>query len=493
MSLSLTGVCGDVVGVRAEDLGEADRTQFLSQLSLVFGTQRGEEVDLLRFGLLAGSGDPIEREMAAVFEFLNLGVGEEAAIAPDLEVSEIKRIEAHLDLLTREKGVDPVPVSLERERCSAGDGAFVAPEEGLAQQNRVGGAQRGRRAAGLEALEGSGPGFGVDAAVVDELNPGVKRGVEIVKGGELRVVGLGKKLTADGPEEALDLAFAGGSKRCRVDGADTQRGAGGGELGRDVDLPVVDIQPRGDAAAEDGELENPFQARESFLEEELAVGNQAGVVVDEAEKCRSPKLPGSLGIGEVGTDEHVSPPQIVGPLPLEATEGFAGPLEFLAGRAATKEDAPKGARSDRQPGRKGGIAREDLDDGRGASGGNFLTQRDRFLDQLGRDSTRLARIGAGLGFEGLEATAAVARQIAPHGIRIDPGAGREGDQLRLAGDGAQMSGDLTAFEPTMEQGDDEAVAEQGDLGAPLFFGRESVVFRGVHRSPWALWPRRGSP
>src|SRR5450755_2501219 len=141
MSLSLTGV-------GAEDLGEADRAQFLSQLSLVFGAQRGEKVDLLRFGLLAGGGDPIQRQMARVGERLNLGLSEEMAITPDLELGEVKRIEAHLHLLTREKRIDPIAIALERERRSAGDGAFVAPEEGLTQHHRVGGAQRGRGAAG---------------------------------------------------------------------------------------------------------------------------------------------------------------------------------------------------------------------------------------------------------------------------------------------------------------------------------------------------------
>src|SRR5471030_2872406 len=217
MSLSLLGGMGDAAGVRAEHLSEADRAQFLGELSLVFGAQRGEKVDLLRFGLLAGGGDPIEREMARMGEGVNLGLGEEAAVTPDLEVGEIKRIEAHLDLLTREEGIDAVAIALKGERRRAGNGSLVAPEESLTQQNRIGGAWRGCGDAGLEASEGSCTGFGVDAVVVNQLNPGVKGGVELVERRELGVVGLGKKLTADGPEEAFDLAFAGGSKRCRVD------------------------------------------------------------------------------------------------------------------------------------------------------------------------------------------------------------------------------------------------------------------------------------
>ena len=120
MSLSL-------LGVWAEDLGEADRAQFLSKLSPVFGAQRREKVDLLRFGLLARGGDPIQRQMACMGEGLNLGLGEEAAVAPDLELGEIEQgpegTPTYLDLLAREKGINPIAIALNAaepgQRCGA--------------------------------------------------------------------------------------------------------------------------------------------------------------------------------------------------------------------------------------------------------------------------------------------------------------------------------------------------------------------------------------
>ena len=57
-----------------------------------------------------------------------------------------------------------------------------------------------------------------------------------------------------------------------------------------------------------GDLEDAFEAREALLEEELAVGDEAGVVVDEAEEGSAAVLAGALGVGEIGTDEHVALP-----------------------------------------------------------------------------------------------------------------------------------------------------------------------------------------
>jgi hypothetical protein len=87
----------------------------------------------------------------------------------------------------------------------------------------------------LEAVEGRLLGLGVDGAVVDQLDPRLEGGVQVVQGGDLRVVDLGEELGA-GPkgcpaEKPLDLPLRVGGVGRRVDGADAEGGAGGGELG----------------------------------------------------------------------------------------------------------------------------------------------------------------------------------------------------------------------------------------------------------------------
>jgi hypothetical protein len=179
----------------------------------------------------------------------------------------------------------------------------------------------------------------VDRFVVDQFDPGLERGVEVLEGREFRRLDLGQELGAHRAEEALDLAAGVGGIRGRVDLADAEGGAGGGELSRDVDLAVVDVERLGEAAAQDRHLEDPFEPGQVLFEEELAVGDQPGVVVDEGEERRPTVLARALGVGQVGADEHVALPEGVGRVSLESTEGLRLTAELLAGHVSLQEDA----------------------------------------------------------------------------------------------------------------------------------------------------------
>jgi hypothetical protein len=268
-----------------------------------------------------------------------------------------------------------------------------------------------------------------------------------------------------------------------VDGADAQGGAGGGELGGDVNLPVVDIQPLGETAAQDRHLQDPLQTRQRFLEEELAVGDEPRVVVDEAEQRGAAKLTGAVGIGQVRPDEHVALPERVGVLTLEAAEGLRLIAQVRTALAPAIEDIAQGARGDGQGGRIGGIAAQDLDEQRGAAAGDLLAQGDGPGDQLLGDAPNCAGVRPRPGLEGLEAAPPVARQVPPDRFLVQMGAGREGDLVRLGSDGAQVRHDLPTLQRAVQERGDEPVAEEGDLGPPLLLGGQRRMAGRLHGSP----------
>ena len=101
---------------------------------------------------------------------------------------------------------------------------------------------------------------------------------------------LGQELRPQGREKAFLFAFAFRRVGRRVDAPDAQRRAGGAELGGGIDLAVVHIERLGQAAAQDGELEDAFQAGQRLVEEEFGVGYQAAMVVDEAKQVRAALL-----------------------------------------------------------------------------------------------------------------------------------------------------------------------------------------------------------
>src|SRR3990172_7581227 len=148
----------------------------------------------------------------------------------------------------------------------------------------------------LKALQGALAGLGVAVAVVDSLHPGLERAVQLLQRGHFGGLDLGEKLAAYRAEEALDLTTGVRGVGGGMDRPDAQGGADRLQLERDIDLPVVHVETLGDAPAQKGELEHPFETGQALLEEELAVGDKAGGGVDEAEEGGGPvALPGVVG------------------------------------------------------------------------------------------------------------------------------------------------------------------------------------------------------
>src|SRR5581483_4567255 len=106
--------------------------ELLGEVGLMLGTQRGEEVELLRLDLLARHRHAVQGEVARARELLDLGFRDEVAVLPELDFGQLEGVEAQLDLLADEEGIDAVAVALERDRGGARDGAFLAPQERLA-------------------------------------------------------------------------------------------------------------------------------------------------------------------------------------------------------------------------------------------------------------------------------------------------------------------------------------------------------------------------
>jgi hypothetical protein len=254
-------------------------------------------------------------------------------------------------------------------------------------------------------------------------------------------------------------------------------------LGRDVDLTVVDVGPLGDSPTQESDLEDPFEPGQALFEEELAVGDESGVVVDEAEQRGSAVLARALGVGQVGADEHVALPESVGTLSLESPEGFGLTDELLAGDAPLLEDAAESPGGEGEVGWIGRLAPEDLDDGVGGPGRDLLAQGDGLLDDILGNASGLASVGPQLRLEALEAPISVAGEVSPDRLIIEAGAGRVRDVMRLGGDGLEVSGDLAALEGTIEQRGDEGIAEEGNLGATLFLGWQRLELRGFHWLP----------
>jgi len=89
-------------------------------------------------------------------------------------------------------------------------------EKGLAQLRGV--HRPGSRGRVLTmALQGRLAGLAVDLAVVDHLQPGQERLVELGQGGDGRVGQFGQEIGLDELEKALDLAPALGVIRCTED------------------------------------------------------------------------------------------------------------------------------------------------------------------------------------------------------------------------------------------------------------------------------------
>ena len=98
-------------------------------------------------------------------------------------LGEVEGVVAELDDLAAQVGGDAVAVAVEGKGGGLGDLARLAVEESLAQFLGV---DRAGGGSGVlaEAFEGRLAGLGVELAVVDDLQPGQERFVELGQGGD---------------------------------------------------------------------------------------------------------------------------------------------------------------------------------------------------------------------------------------------------------------------------------------------------------------------
>jgi hypothetical protein len=208
-----------------------------------------------------------------------------------------------------------------------------------------------------------------------------------------------------------------------------------------------------------------------FVPVELGVGDETRVVVDEGKQEHLPFLVRVGGVGEIGTVHGVSLPQVAKVVTFEASIGLRPLLveELRGGGMAESQMAAECTGRDGLLGdRVGPVEGEDLDDGTRGAMGLLAFERLGAIKGLFGDSTGLTAVGAGLGFEPIESVLAVELLPAGKGGRTDGGARGTGNIVVAAGDPLAQPLLTTGRVLAAQEGQNERVAEKGDLGASVF-------------------------
>jgi hypothetical protein len=203
-----------------------------------------------------------------------------------------QRVEVQLDLEPGEGRVDLVEVALQADRGGLGHGPPLTPAEGFGQQVR---GDRDGRPIGQEASQRRHLRFGVDALVVDLLDPGGEQAVEFREAGHDRagaarivrvVADLNQELVPDGLEEPLYLPPTCWPCGLAVGEPDPEHCAGPAQPTVDEHRSVVDVALRRSATGCEGDLEG-LAERDGVLRIAPAGRHDgAGMVVQERDQDR---------------------------------------------------------------------------------------------------------------------------------------------------------------------------------------------------------------
>jgi len=215
---------------------------------------------------------------------------------------------------------------------------------------------------------------------------------------------------------------------------DTQRSAGGGELGGRVDAAIVHVDGIRHSPAQDAHLEYPLHARQGFVEEKLTVWDQAAVVIQEAIQVGPAFLARGIRVGQPGTHQHIPLPERVGVLPLEALVGAAPLGEQTAGFAAPAQLAGESMGVERAFQLQTLFPFQDVHQRAGRSGRLLFPQGNSPLQNFRRESPGDPFIRAWVRTQGLEAALVVQLEIAPQAGDTHPGATGIRDGIGLGGD-----------------------------------------------------------
>jgi hypothetical protein len=268
------------------------------------------------------------------------------------------------------------------------------------------------------------------------------------------------------PSLAAAFGVIGGTE----DTLNAKASADGVELMGSVDTALVDVDGNGATVAQDGAFEAILHTRKLLVPVELGVRNQACVIVESEEKDLALAV-GIDGVGEIGTVHSVALPQVAKVGTLEAAVGF-GTLfgEELGGsRATAGELAAQGTWGDAGFGdRVGGVEGEDADDGAGGAERLLPFEDLGAVEGFRRDGATVAAVGARGRLEAVEAVLLVDAFPASKRGGGDGAAGRAGDVVVAVGDLLTQLVFAARWVLAANEGQDEGVAKEGDLGASIF-------------------------
>lgn len=175
-----------------------------------------------------------------------------------------------------------------------------------------------------KAVDGAHVEDAVFTGVVFLFDPGAKEVVELLEAGEVLEV-ADEELVADGFEESFDFSFGRSVPDRGVDEDGADAAASESDFFGGVVGAVINVDPSGDPSFEDRGLEAVDEVGSVVVGVELSVWDHAGGIIDEANEVG----PGGLGVAtEVGADERVALPEVVGVGLGKGLPTFAGDLGF---------------------------------------------------------------------------------------------------------------------------------------------------------------------
>lgn len=175
-----------------------------------------------------------------------------------------------------------------------------------------------------KAVDGPHVEDAVFAGVVFFFDPGAKEVVELVQAGDALEVS-DEELIADGLEESFDLPFGRSVPDRGVDEDSSNAAASESDFLGGVVGSIIDVDASGDSSFEDGGLEAVDEVWGVVVGVKLSVWDHAGGIVDEANEIGA----GGLRIdAEVGADEGVALPKVIGVRFGKGLSTFAGDLGF---------------------------------------------------------------------------------------------------------------------------------------------------------------------
>src|SRR5215472_14321813 len=210
-----------------------------------------------------------------------------AALVAHLDGGQVKGVEEELDADPDQGRIDFIVVAEEAHRGGLSDHTCLRPEKGVMELSRQ---WPPELAAGQPALQRSLPSLAVWAAVVDALQPGSEQFVQLLQVlGATAGLELDQELRTHCPEEALDLATAGGVAGAGVNDADAERGQGAMEGRRDERRAVVYEHGVRDPGRLQSAAQGSFQAHGVLGVAPTPAGDAPAPVVDEGkEDCLGP-------------------------------------------------------------------------------------------------------------------------------------------------------------------------------------------------------------